>query len=662
MSALSSLMNRMQNTTSLAENATKMRRTEIVGHPLLDFVYQNLCQAWSLIQANDKYSPDKIELEFRIGMLVARSIERYRPEFCRSNDLSCLPVDGASADFRAGVDESFLKGHLAGIFTQENGFISTEEPLCRLRTCDTGPRWEANDNGEAVALVEQKKRLNRINLSLLNHDYDVRMDLAVEVQHPLPKDFDSRVWTCERLKKRVSYVHNKFFHWKIDCTEVDVQNRTGDNLQTITRSREYEVEFELSSPTVLKWAGMVDVSEAHLFAQEIAQSIVGLLNICIPHESDPLTVPGLEDVTGSYRDLVVDLNQKVLESSNPSSFPGSLPYNMSRRSLSLLIDNEYYLTEKSDGIRYLLYVVATSHGPEAIFVDRSGSIYRAPGSKRLGYYLGVNTIVDGEIVFNRSYRRPMFLIFDILAMEGKSYLSKPFNLRLHALNGSVNERIETYLTKNASDPNCLLALRKKYFRKNELGNLLRWMTVEEGHRVYREGDRRHHKSDGLILQPNTSYKFFSDEELLKWKWPELRSVDLQVTMTTESIALNSIAKEGNSQVLVDVTRRGSTSVGLAKYDSFRLRGDIRQWNPPMSNPIIAEFIYDTDFGQWRYCKLRKDKNRPNYISVVMNVLMEQAENVTIEELETCLLGGEAQNQFQIRMAKAREEIIRTLRS
>ena len=50
----------------------------------------------------------------------------------------------------------------------------------------------------------------------------------------------------------------------------------------------------------------------------------------------------------------------------------------------------------------------------------------------------------------------------------------------------------------------------------------------KGSRIYKESDRRHHKSDGIIFQPNAPYVFGTDVDLVKWKWPELASVDLQV--------------------------------------------------------------------------------------------------------------------------------------
>jgi hypothetical protein len=56
-----------------------------------------------------------------------------------------------------------------------------------------------------------------------------------------------------------------------------------------------------------------------------------------------------------------------------------------------------------------------------------------------------------------------------------------------------------------------------------------WQVTSSGERVYRDSDRRYHKSDGIIFQPaDAPYVFGTDVNLVKWKWPELASVDLQV--------------------------------------------------------------------------------------------------------------------------------------
>ena len=62
----------------------------------------------------------------------------------------------------------------------------------------------------------------------------------------------------------------------------------------------------------------------------------------------------------------------------------SMPFNMSRRALPALRDDKYYLTEKSDGTRYLMYTVKKQDkgvfGVFAVFVNRGNQVFYAPGS------------------------------------------------------------------------------------------------------------------------------------------------------------------------------------------------------------------------------------------------------------------------------------------
>ncbi len=87
----------------------------------------------------------------------------------------------------------------------------------------------------------------------------------------------------------------------------------------------------------------------------------------------------------------------------------------------MLRDNVYFLTEKSDGSRYMLYCLAVpmidkSGGGggalsyQAVLVDRSGGCYTTIGASLLGESLGRNTVLDGELVFNRRLGRHMYLV------------------------------------------------------------------------------------------------------------------------------------------------------------------------------------------------------------------------------------------------------------
>jgi hypothetical protein len=50
-----------------------------------------------------------------------------------------------------------------------------------------------------------------------------------------------------------------------------------------------------------------------------------------------------------------------------------------------------------------------------------------------------------------------------------------------------------------------LLVRKNFVEKAKLSELLEKIKIEEGERVYRDSDRRHHKTDGIIFQPDAPY-------------------------------------------------------------------------------------------------------------------------------------------------------------
>ena len=128
------------------------------------------------------------------------------------------------------------------------------------------------------------------------------------------------------------------------------------------------------------------------------------------------------DCSAELRALNQLLRRAVGNPSQSDSFLGSLPINMTRRNLLRVQRCGYFLTEKSDGVRYLLYVVddnavktkvgarvlapAAAEGlavaPVAVMQDRGRTAYRVAGARALGQALGHGTVLDGELVFNRS--------------------------------------------------------------------------------------------------------------------------------------------------------------------------------------------------------------------------------------------------------------------
>jgi hypothetical protein len=89
---------------------------------------------------------------------------------------------------------------------------------------------------------------------------------------------------------------------------------------------------------------------------------------------------------------------------------------------------------------------------------------------------------------------------------------------------------------------------------------------------------------------------------------------------------------GPDGTMIDCSKRGRDHVGIGVFDTYRLLADIQDSVGGVGNKI-AEVVYDASIGLWGYLHLRKDKVEPNFIDTVIGVFMEQAEGISIEELQ-----------------------------
>jgi len=231
-------------------------------------------------------------------------------------------------------------------------------------------------------------------------------------------------------------------------------------------------------------------------------------------------------------------------------------------------------------------------------VDRSKTIFKFRGCETVGKALGVGVILDGELVFNRSKKENVFLVFDALLYRGQPLVDKLFGERLETIRTTILTAFarnlpavlaqESALNAHRNLPtlpgvNPLQLVRKVFVPRREFNTLLSKMRMEEGERVFFDPEnravapgapatsRRHHKSDGFIFQPNARYVFSKHYELMKWKWAELRSVDLQIEIPMEGTS-NAAGGDwpiylkcgGPDGTQINCTKRGDTNVGLGK--------------------------------------------------------------------------------------------------
>jgi len=113
-----------------------------------------------------------------------------------------------------------------------------------------------------------------------------------------------------------------------------------------------------------------------------------------------------------------------------------MPVNMFRRHLANLegsstnqSQGDYFVTEKTDGERKLLVVVEAGNPPTVfhVLVDRSLRVSSvrpnnvtnsASSSASSSASLAVGTVLDGEVVFNLTLQRHVFMVFDLLRLGG----------------------------------------------------------------------------------------------------------------------------------------------------------------------------------------------------------------------------------------------------
>ena len=55
---------------------------------------------------------------------------------------------------------------------------------------------------------------------------------------------------------------------------------------------------------------------------------------------------------------------------------------------------------------------------------------------------------------------------------------------------------------------------KNFLPKSQLYDLTQKFRIEHGARCFKDGDKRHHKSDGLIFQPDAPYKMSTGTSVL----------------------------------------------------------------------------------------------------------------------------------------------------
>lgn len=250
----------------------------------------------------------------------------------------------------------------------------------------------------------------------------------------------------------------------------------------------------------------------------------------------------------------------------------------------------------------------------------------------------MDTLPSGE-------KEPRFLIFDLLALDGKAdLLSKPLDKRL----GYCKEHIiKPYKNLFAAFPE---ELKYQAFRV-EMKEMQFSYGIEMMFREVLPSLR--HQNDGLIFTCRTSpYQFGTDPHILKWKAPHENTVDFRLRLhfplvePTEAERAEGGGGGGQTEPFVDyesvpearlLVFTGSDR-GKPAYEEFKdplyLSEEewetLKSWGDPLQDRVV-ECCLDEE-KRWRLYRFRDDKTEANHISTVNSVMGSIKDGVSEGEL------------------------------
>ena len=278
-------------------------------------------------------------------------------------------------------------------------------------------------------------------------------------------------------------------------------------------------------------------------------------------------------------------------------FPGSQPVSMDVENVQKLTTKNYKVTWKADGQRYMMLIKGKN---EIFMLDRDLAVYRVnnvifPRRKIPDEHL-TNTLLDGEMVID-SYpdsKRGRYLVYDIIKFDGQEVCKMNLDIRFTCIALEIiqprTKHFERRLADYGKEPFCIL--QKTFWNISYARNLLDGNFTKT----------LLHETDGLIFQPvDDIYHFGQCREVLKWKPPELDSIDFKLIIETRP-------GEGPT---------GKLMVGglNPSFATIEVTPQLRKYD----NKII-ECSWDFGKNVWKFMRERTDKSFPNRFETAQSIM------------------------------------------
>jgi len=285
------------------------------------------------------------------------------------------------------------------------------------------------------------------------------------------------------------------------------------------------------------------------------------------------------------------------------AFPGANPVSIERCHFAQLTGETYWVAEKTDGMRYLLFCTVHNTRKLCLLVDRKLCMYVAGLHMPTACYQG--SVLDGEVALNKSTGGWDYLIFDGAAVSGVPLARQPFLRRL--------QYIAACFEDFSPPPPQPLRLRIKRFFPVATS----WADFKEH---YEHVVPPVFKTDGLIFTPDDCpYVYGRHLRQFKWKAGPDNTIDFQVVESDPD----------PSRLRLGIMDRGRVlNVATIERDSSELARSLR------SGDVVE---CERTAGNWRPRMLRTDKSHPNDLLTYERTLVNIQEDIRLAEFDALFL-------------------------
>lgn len=407
--------------------------------------------------------------------------------------------------------------------------------------------------------------------------FDVRLVAAVEID--IVDDDDAAaagvpsVYSGRRRRRRESYTVPGV---RVDVSVVDTEPAD-------VRTHELEIELATPLPAIAEIVALLDVVATPRCTHTQAARVLAMARRAV-------FVPATPDRTAFM----------------------PMPHTLRRQHARSITASTYVATDKADGRRALLVVVAhegaylVEHPSLRVRLLRGRAFVDALSTSNAVADGDATTVLDGELVDDAVTGALVYLAFDATLVDGDTVATAPLASRLAAVERDVMPALAAY---TGADCFAFAFALKRYFPLEDARAITAFATGA----TYTSNDVSRHV-DGVIFAP-TDAPYISSTPTFKWKSAAHATVDMLYD-----------PRSGRLLVATDDARVHAT---IAVVDGGE-RAHISSMVGGV--PAIVECRYDTDTSSWRFVRVRSTKTTPNHASTLAHVLASQAEALTLDEV------------------------------